>query len=294
MNPEFLTERQAVQNFLHPDRIVLGALDARAMAVLDALYASFRTTPKIRTNTRTAEAIKYASNALLATMISFSNEIAALCAAIGDTDVVDVLEAVHASSYLSVDGEGGRRAKAPITSFLAAGCGYGGSCLPKDVGALVAQGRSLGLPMPLLAAVTAVNEAQPREVRRILERRFPTLAGLRIAVLGLAFKPDTDDVRQSPAFPIIRSLLEADARVTAYDPVAIPEARKVLPEGVVHYASTLADCLSDVDAAVIVTRWREFEAVPALLNANPRAPLLVDGRRLLDKRAVARYAGIGL
>jgi UDPglucose 6-dehydrogenase len=293
MNPEFLTEGQAVRDFLEPDRIVLGAIDGRTLEALDALYAPFPAAPRIRTNLRTAEMVKYASNALLATAISFSNEVANLCAAIGGVDVVDVLEGVHASSYLTVACPDGHRARAPIASFLGAGCGFGGSCLPKDVKALVAHGERTGTAMPLLRAVLTVNEAQPGQILRLLERHFRWLSGLRVGVLGLAFKPDTDDVRESPAIGVIRMLLARNASVKAYDPVAVPEARKVL-DGDVRYAATLDDCLEGVDAVVLLTRWREFEPVPARLAALKEPPLLVDGRRQLDKRMVARYAGIGL
>jgi UDPglucose 6-dehydrogenase len=293
MNPEFLTEGQAVRDFMAPDRLVLGAMDTRALTALDALYAPLPPTPTIRTNPRTAEMIKYASNALLATAISFSNEIGNLCAALGGVDVVDVMEGVHASSYLTVAGPDGRRVRAPLVSFLAAGCGFGGSCLPKDVKALAAQGEGLGAPMPLLRAVLEVNASQPDQIVRILEKHFPRLRGLRVGVLGLAFKPDTDDMRESPAIPVILSLLAREAEVKAYDPVAVPAARRVLPPGV-EYAGALADCLRDVDAVVLLTRWKEFEAVPALLRRREAPPLLLDGRRQLDKRAAERYAGVGL
>jgi len=293
MNPEFLTEGQAIRDFMAPDRIVLGAIDARTMEALDALYASFPGVPRIRTNPRTAEMVKYASNALLATAISFSNEIGNLCAALGGVDVVDVMEGVHASSYLTVTTPDGKRARAPIAAFFQAGCGFGGSCLPKDVKALVAHGEGVGAPMPLLRAVLAVNAAQPRQILRILEKHFRALAGLRVGVLGLAFKPDTDDVRESPAIPVIRMLLDTDVSVKAYDPVAMPEARKVLGS-TVAYAKTLDLCLEDVDAILLLTRWKQFEAVPAMLGALKSPPLLVDGRRQLDKRAIARYAGVGL
>jgi len=293
VNPEFLTEGQAIRDFMKPDRIVLGADDTRAMQVLDDLYAVFQDTPKIRTNPSTAEMIKYSSNALLATAISFSNEIANLCAALGDVDIVEVMEGVHASSYFTVTGPEGRSTRAAITSFFEAGSGFGGSCLPKDVKALVAHGEGLGVAMPLLRSVLRVNEAQPGQILRALEKHFPSLAGLRIAVLGLAFKPDTNDVRESPAFPVIRLLLDRKASVKAYDPVAVHEARKVLGSAV-GYAGTLEECLHDVDAVILLTRWREFESVPGMLSALKAPPLVLDGRRQLDKRTVARYAGIGL
>ena len=293
MNPEFLTEGQAVRDFLEPDRIVLGAGDERALEALEALYASFSAVPRIATNLRTAEMIKYASNALLATAISFSNELANLCAALGQVDAVDVMRGLHASNYLGVTAADGTRLEAPITSFLLPGCGFGGSCLPKDVIALAAHGEAAGVPMPLLRAVTAVNQSQPLELLRQVERHVPDLAGVRVGVLGLAFKPDTDDVRESPAFPIIQLLLERSATVIAYDPVAMPRAREILGDAI-GYADSLEACLAGVDVVLLLTRWTQFDAVPVLLRRRASPPLLVDGRRQLDKRDVPRYAGIGL
>jgi UDPglucose 6-dehydrogenase len=293
MNPEFLTEGQAVRDFMEPDRLVLGAADGRALESLETLYGSFNGLPKIRTNPRTAEMIKYASNALLATAISFSNEIANLCAALGQVDAVDVMRGLHASGYLTIRCPDGSPVEAPITSFLHPGCGFGGSCLPKDVKALAAHSEAAGVPMPLLRAVDAVNIAQPGEVLRQLERHFSSLSGLRVGVLGLAFKPDTDDVRESPAFSVIRLLLERHATVKAFDPVAIPQTRSLLGDAIT-YAVSLDACLSEVDAVVLLTRWKEFEAVPALLRGMKSPPLLVDGRRQLDPRSVPRYAGVGM
>ena len=294
MNPEFLTEGQAVQDFLNPDRIVLGGIDERSIDALELLYKGFEGVVKIRTNARTAEMIKYASNALLATMISFSNEIGNLCSALGDIDVVDVMEGVHASNYLTVPSGNDLRVKAPLTSFLYAGCGFGGSCLPKDVNALISHGRENGVSMQVLESVIKTNEQQPKQILSILRNHYGEIAGLRVGILGLAFKPETDDMRESPAIPIIRLLLAEKAVIQAYDPVAIPEAKKLLSGEPVNYVSTLQECLGNVDVVVLVTSWKEFERVPELLkNASPQ-PLVLDGRRQLDKLAVARYAGIGL
>jgi UDPglucose 6-dehydrogenase/GDP-mannose 6-dehydrogenase len=291
MNPEFLTEGQAVADFMAPDRIVLGALDARTHEALDALYAGFDPAPKIRCNTRTAEMIKYASNSLLAAMISFSNEIARLCSSVGGVDVVDVMRGVHASAYLTARRPGAEPVVAGIASFLQAGCGFGGSCLPKDVTALVAQGEALGRDMPLLRSVLAVNATQPDELMRLVARHHPDLAGVRVAVLGLAFKPDTDDLRESPAFPILRRLRAAGASLAAFDPVARPESHPDLCG--VRLAPTLESALTDADVVVLVTRWAEFAEVPALLRRLGRSPLVVDGRRVFPPDAFARYEGIG-
>jgi len=294
VNPEFLTEGQAVDDFLIPDRIVVGALDERSFERLDRLYDVFSPDiPRIRTSPTTAEMIKFASNALLATAISFSNEIANLCAAIGDVDVVDVQRGVHLSRYLTPLGADGSPVTAPIASFLEAGCGFGGSCLPKDVRALVAAGRGLGQPMRVLGAVIETNDAQPGELLRLLEQAVGPLRGRRVAVLGLAFKPDTDDVRESPAVPIVVGLLDRGASVTVHDPV-VPELPAELTRDGVGLTSDLRAAVEKADAVVLVTRWREYEEVPALLSGLDPAPLLVDGRRMLDRRLVARYAGIGM
>jgi UDPglucose 6-dehydrogenase/GDP-mannose 6-dehydrogenase len=237
--------------------------------------------------------IKYAANATLATLISFSNEIGNLCAALGDVDVAEVLGGVHLAHYFTSVLEDGRRVEAPITAFLAAGCGFGGSCLPKDVKALAAHGAQRGEPMQLLETVTRINQAQPARVVRILDERLQGLAGARISVLGLAFKQDTDDVRESPALPIIRMLVERGAVVKAYDPVAKETARAALAGVDVRFSDDLDAAVQDVDAVVLATRWDEFRRVPALLASSSNAPLLVDGRRMLDPGSYPRYTGVG-
>jgi UDPglucose 6-dehydrogenase/GDP-mannose 6-dehydrogenase len=292
MNPEFLTEGQAVADFMNPDRIVLGGIDARTHALLSEIYAGFEAAPRILTNPRTAEMIKYASNSLLATAISFSNEIARLCAKVGDVDVADVMRGVHESAYLTSRAPGRPPVTAAIASFLGAGCGFGGSCLPKDVTALAAQGEDLGVAMPMLRSVLAVNAAMPDELVRLVKKHHPDLAGLRIAVLGLAFKPDTDDLRESPAFPVLRRLRDAGAKLTAYDPIARPETHPDLRD--VRLAASLEDAVGDADVVVLVTRWAEFAELPAVLGLLGRSPLVVDGRRMLPPDAFDRYEGIGL
>jgi UDPglucose 6-dehydrogenase len=286
-NPEFLTEGRAVEDFMEPDRLVLGSVDERTAAVLEELYAGFPEVPRIRTTVTTAEMIKYSSNALLATMISFSNELADLCAAVGGVDVVDVMKGLHSSMYLTVDGR-----QAPITSFLEAGCGFGGSCLPKDVNALIAHGAALGRSMRVLKAVIEVNEERPDEVLRLVREHVPSLEGTNVTVLGLAFKPDTDDVRESPAVPIIERLLEGGASVRAHDPVVrrLPER---LENTGVQLEEKLANALAGADVVVLVTRWHEYGEVPALLAESGSRPLLVDGRRMLGRDSVERYEGIG-
>jgi len=294
MNPEFLTEGVAVGDFMEPDRIVVGGIDDRTTDVLAKLYASFPNVPIIRTNNKTAEMIKYTSNAVLAALISFSNEIGNLCARLGGVDIADVMRGVHAARYFTTPMKDGPSVVAPITSFLYAGCGFGGSCLPKDVKALVAHGEAAGQPMPLLDTVIKINSRQPQKIIEILERNFASLDGLRVCVLGLAFKPDTDDMRESPAIPIVRELLARGAVVSAFDPVAMEAARRVLPAERVRFMENLQSARQEIDAAVLVTSWEIFRKIPDIVRKIEPPPLIVDGRRMLEKRLVARYAGIGL
>jgi UDPglucose 6-dehydrogenase/GDP-mannose 6-dehydrogenase len=291
MNPEFLSEGEAVHDFLFPDRLVLGGIDDRSIDLLDDVYRPFPEAPRIRTNTRTAEMIKYASNALLANLISFSNEIANLGASLGDIDSVDVMRGVHISQYFTTRNDEGLP---PITAFLRAGCGFGGSCLPKDVKALIAHGQSIGQEMPLLKAVIRTNQEQPARVVGLLEKHWRELRDVRVAVLGLSFKPGTNDGRESPAFPIIRELSGRGAVLNAYDPVAVEDARAALGGVPVNFCDSLGSALDDADAVVVVTPWEQFRDVPAVLSRRAPQPVLVDCRRAFDKNCVSRYEGIGL
>jgi UDPglucose 6-dehydrogenase len=292
MNPEFLTEGEAIGDFMDPDRVVCGGTDARTQDALMAVYEPFPG-ERIRTSNATAEMIKYASNALLATLISFSNEFANLSTALGHIDAAEVMRGLHSSRYLTTVLPNGQHVVPPIVSFLMGGCGFGGSCLPKDVSALAAQGRAAGVPMNLLQAVLDINKNQHARIFDLLGKHFPSLAGKRIAVLGLAFRPDTNDMRESPAIPIVQRLLAEGADVIAYDPAAAEEARKILGERLA-LAGSLEEALRGAEAAVLVTRWQEFRRVPEVLAALGSRAVVVDGRRLLDKGSVEQYEGIGL
>jgi UDPglucose 6-dehydrogenase/GDP-mannose 6-dehydrogenase len=291
MNPEFLTEGSAVQDFARPDRLVFGAIDPRTHAALERLYHGFGSeVPRIITNTQTAEMIKYASNAVLATMISFSNEIARLAAAVGQIDAIDVMRGVHAAAYFT-SRQGAEPQVAGITSFLSPGCGFGGSCLPKDVTTLVGQGKEHHLPMPLLQSVLDINRGQVDETIRLITRHYPDLRDVKVTVLGIAFKPDTDDVRETPAFPLIRRLRAAGANITVYDPVARPSDHEDLRDLVI--ADSLTQAVETATVILLVTRWREFGQLADLLRGRSPAPLVVDGRRMLEPRDFPRYEGIG-
>src|SRR6185436_5449682 len=291
MNPEFLTEGRAIEDFANPDRIVIGGIDSRTHAAIATVYESFAGVPRVLTNNATAEMIKYASNSLLATMISFSNELARLCTAVGDVDIADVMRGVHQSLYLTTRSPESEPVTASISSFLEAGCGFGGSCLPKDVTALTAQGKELGVQMPLLRAVLDVNAGQADEMVALVKRHVADLSGVPVTVLGLAFKPDTDDVRESPAFRIIRLLKRAGAKVTAYDPIARPTSHEDMKD--VRLADSLDDAVKGAKVVALVTRWREFERLSQVLDRLGSKPLVVDGRRVLKRDQFSAYEGIG-
>lgn len=294
MNPEFLREGAAIQDFLFPDRIVIGAMDKRSHEFLDELYRPFENVDKIKTNNKTAEMIKYTSNSLLATFISFSNEIANLCAAIGDIDVVDVMKAVHLDKRLCPIMPDGERIIPAFTTYIEAGCGFGGSCFPKDLRALIAHGKKVGRPLPLLESVMQINEQQPQQVLLLLKKHLPSLKGIRIAILGLAFKPGTDDMRESPAIPIIADLLLNEAKIKAYDPAANLEAKKIFANRNIDFCNDLNETINDAQAILLLTRWEEFTCIPELINQLDQPPLVIDGRRMLEKNKIKRYEGIGL
>lgn len=294
MNPEFLKEGEAIPDFMNPDRIVIGGIDDQSIVLLRELYAVFEGVDKLETNCKTAEMIKYTANSLLATMISFANEIGNLCAAVGEIDVVEVMRGVHLDKRLSPILPNGDRIFPGFTTYIEAGCGFGGSCFPKDVKALKVFGSQKGQHMRLLESVINVNNEQYKQVMARLYKHFPILDNVKVAVLGLAFKPGTDDMRESPAIPIIQELLRCSARVKAFDPVAIYEAQKLFENQPIEYCQNIESAIDRVDAVLVLTRWSEFNRLPDLLKQMPNLPLVIDGRRMLDKRVIQRYEGVGL
>ena len=295
MNPEFLREGSAVQDATHPDRVVIGEWDQRSGEALSRVYAPFDC-PIIRTTLRNAELVKCASNALLAALISFSNELAGLCEATPGTDVDVVLRTLHLDHRLSpiVDG---KRVTPGILSYLRAGCSFGGSCLPKDLKALQAYAVSQGLVPYLLNAAMTVNLERPGQVIRLAEQALGSLNGAVVAVLGLAFKPETDDMRNAPSLSIIHQLLRQGATVAAYDPVASVAARAHLDERV-RLCGSAAEACDGANAAILVTAWPEFATLdwPAV-TARMRRPVIVDGRNALRHLAWSdgvRYLPIGV
>lgn len=295
MNPEFLREGEAVEDFMKPDRIVLGHEDDKTRALLDELYAPWNC-EKLAVNTRTAEMIKYANNCLLATQISAVNELANLAAALGGVDIMDVMRGVHADKRWNPIQSDGARVRPEILTYLIPGCGFGGSCFPKDVQALRSQGNLTGTPMRMLDAVLDVNERQPSQVATLLVRRFGSLKGKRVLVLGVAFKPETDDVRESASQKIIADLQAAGAEVLAHDPIASANAQRAWPELNVKYVEDWEAEIANCDAIVLATKWpvyRKLAAAP--LNTQLNGTVVVDARRFFkaSEFPASQYLAIG-
>jgi len=286
-NPEFLREGSAIHDTLHPDFIVIGEYNKKSGDFLEELYRDFykdALPPMVRTNPATAELIKYANNSFLATKISFINTIANICEKIPGVDVKTVAEVIGKDRRIS-------------PYFLRAGLGWGGSCFPKDVKALIAFSKSLGYEPAMLETAWEVNEDQVKHAVERVKEKLGTLKGKKIAILGLSFKPDTDDMREARSVKIIKKLLKESATVTAYDPKAIPNARRILGDKI-KYTTSAVKCLRDADCCILVTEWEEFkELKPEDMSENMRRPILIDGRRIFNpkKFSVALdYWGIGL
>ena len=275
-NPEFLKEGAAVEDFMRPDRIIIGSDDARAVALLRQLYAPFQRNRErvIVMGVRSAELTKYAANSMLATRISFMNEVANLAEAIG-ADIEEVRRGIGSDPRIGYQ-------------FLYAGAGFGGSCFPKDVKALQRSAGEAGHPLKLLAAVEAVNEAQKHVLAGKIRRHFGSLSGKTIALWGLAFKANTDDMREAPSLSLIDDLTREGASVQAYDPAAGHEARKLFEKnGNVKIVDSAIDALEGADALAIVTEWQEFRSPDfAAIREKLKTPAIFDGRNLYDPAAV--------
>ena len=284
-NPEFLKQGAAIEDFMKPDRVVIGAGDPRAADMMKELYAPFTRTgaPVMLMDCPSAELCKYAANAMLATRISFMNEVANVCEAVG-ADVDQVRRAVAADRRIG-------------PSFLFPGVGYGGSCFPKDVKAMLRFAADKHYAFEILEAVEAVNARQKLRLLKKLEGHFGALKGRRIAIWGLAFKPRTDDMREAPAIPLIQGLLEAGAAVQAYDPEAAKVAKSIFGSQIT-YADTSYAALTGADALVIVTEWNEFrEPDFGRMRKLMRSPVIFDGRNLYNPEQIRAqgftYSSIG-
>ncbi|MDR2187325.1 MAG: UDP-glucose/GDP-mannose dehydrogenase family protein [Azonexus sp.] len=281
-NPEFLKEGAAVEDFMRPDRIIVGAEDEQAILLMRALYAPFQRNHErlIVTDVNSAELTKYAANAMLATRISFMNELANLAEALG-ADIEMVRQGIGSDPRIGYH-------------FLYPGCGYGGSCFPKDVKALIRTAEdAAGISLKVLSAVEAANEAQKHLLTSKIRRRFGDLTGKHFALWGLAFKPDTDDMREAPSRALIADLFAAGATITAYDPVAMIEARRIFGhEPRLAYAEQPMQALTGADALIIVTEWKAFRSPDfAAIKETLNHPVIFDGRNLYDPK---RVRGMGI
>lgn len=287
MSPEFLRQGTSLYDTLNPDRIVIGEHDRKSGDYLESLYREFygeKTPPIVRTNPSSAELIKYASNALLATKISFINTVANMCEKIRGADVKEVALAMGLDRRIGPE-------------FLNAGVGYGGSCFPKDIKAIIALSRTLGYEPELLEAVENINHAQPQRAVELCKRFLGNLRGKNIAILGLSFKSNTDDMREARSVPIINQLLKEGARVKAYDPAAIERAKAIFKRKII-YASTVFGCLKGADCCILVTEWEQFKKLkPKDFISNMKQPVLIDGRRIYEAKTFSKklkFAAIGL
>lgn len=285
--PEFLREGSAVDDLMRPDRIVLGEFDDRSGNEIEGFVREFygdNLPPILRVSSVTAEMIKYASNAFLATKIAFINEIANLCERYEDADVRQVADG------MGFDRRIGR-------AFLDAGLGFGGSCFPKDLRALVEGARRRKIRLRIAEATLASNELQPLRALRLAREMIGRLQGRRAAVLGLAFKPGTSDLREAPSVKVVRGLVNAGMSVSVYDPIAMKEAQHLF-RNTVRYAKDIRDCLEGTDCCFIVTEWDEFKAIPTHLFTEAMVqPVVVDGRRALEPSKLdprIAYAAVGL
>ncbi|MEJ8544809.1 UDP-glucose dehydrogenase family protein [Brevibacillus borstelensis] len=272
-NPEFLREGSALQDALNPSRIVIGAESPEAFSLLDELYKGFAA-PVVKTTRQTAELIKYASNAFLATRISFMNELARLSTVLG-TNIQTVARGMGLDSRIGPE-------------FLRAGLGYGGSCFPKDTIALLHVGKQHGVALNILEQVREVNRTQPAWCVQLISERLSGLRGKRVAVLGLAFKPDTDDIRESRSLAVLHQLLQEGAIVSAYDPISTETVKKLYPQ--VEYARDIYDALTDADAALLATEWKECVNLDwQKAKAAMAQPVLFDGRNAWSSDLVKQY-----
>lgn len=296
MTPEFLREGQAVEDATKPDRVVVGAVDDKSAKTFLKIYKGVKT-PKLVTNLRTAEMIKYASNALFATLISYSNEVARICEGVGGVDALEVWEGVHLDKRLTPF-VGKKRIKPGVTSFILSGCGYGGSCFPKDTQALAHFAESINVDTQIIKNVIEVNRTQPARMVTLLKNTVGKLKGKKIAVLGLSFKPDTDDLREAPSLPVINLLLKEGATVVAHDPT-VKEKVGIFADMDIVIAKTITKALEGADAVLAMTSWADYKALkPTIFKKKMANPVIIDGRRMFAKKdfleAGIIYKGIGL
>jgi UDPglucose 6-dehydrogenase len=275
MNPEFLREGSALEDFLRPDRVVIGEMDKRSGESLELVYRELKV-PILRTGLRVAEMIKYAANAFLAMKISYSNEIGNICKKLG-IDAYDVMKGVGMDKRVS-------------PHFLRAGVGYGGSCFPKDLNSVISKSERIGYEPTLLKETNMVNRRQPFRMVDLLKRRLGSFKGKEIAVLGLAFKTDTDDVRDAPSIYIVNELLKNGANIRAYDPKAVYNFRRLFPK--IRYTESAKEAIRGSDACLVLTEWEEFRNLTDDDFALMRERIIIEGRKALHPNNVSEFEGL--
>ena len=281
-NPEFLQESRAIRDTIKPHVVVLGGYRTKFMRKTEKFFSRFNpNVPIIITNHQTAEMIKYANNSFLATKISFINQIASICQAIPDTNIDDIAETIGLDPRIG-------------NLFLNAGPGYGGSCLPKDINAIINLSSKIGVEPILLNAVEKTNKLQISNVVVLIKQNIEEIKGKKITILGVAFKPDTDDIRDSMSIELIRRLMKSGANVTIHDPKALDNARKIFHNNV-KYATSISSALKNCQCAVIMTKWKQYEKINNKTIKHMNKKFIIDSRRILsNKNLDAKYYAIGL
>jgi len=275
MNPEFLREGSALNDFLKPDRVVIGEYDKKSGDILESVYKDMKTV-FLRTNLKTAEMIKYASNTFLASKISLTNEIGNICKKL-DIDTYEVMKGVGLDHRVS-------------PYFLKSGIGFGGSCFKKDINALIHKAESSDYEPKIMKAIIKVNNDQPYKIINLLKKRIGSLKGKKVCLLGVAFKGDTDDIRESPAIPITNELIKSGVKINVYDPKASENFRKMFPK--ISYFNGFRECISNSDACLILSEWEEFKKLSDNDFSGMNNKVIIEGRRVLNPNNVNNFEGV--
>ncbi len=295
--PEFLREGQAVLDFMNPDKIVIGSINEKSKNFAEKVFENFKENAEIIfTNPQTAEMIKYVNNSFFSTLISFSNEVANISEKIKGVDAFEVMNALIADKRITTKTKN-QKIVPDVVSYLLPGCGFGGSCFPKDVNAIANFASSLGTETPLLDAVLKINQERPIKIVSLAELILENLNGKKISILGLAFKPETDDMRSSPSLEVINLLQEKGANLSAYDPKIKHEILGSLGISGITLSKNIDECLKDAELAILLTKWAEFRDITGeYLKKHMAKPLIIDGRGFLDKKQFEEktYYKVGL
>jgi len=293
VNPEFLREGSAVQDFMEPDRIVIGSSDKKSENELIEVYEVFKPTPLLFVSNTTAELIKYTSNSFFATLISFSNEISNIAEHLPGTEINTVLEGLFLDRRITKSKEGGNFERPDLISYIRPGIGFGGSCFPKDIRALASCAEGVGVTPKLLKSVLEVNEYQPQNILSLGEKAYGQFKNKSVGVLGLSFKSNSDDIRESKSIDLIKFLLLKSANVFAYDPMAMPNTKELMQDYDIHYLDTLTDVVSMCETVFVCVDWQEFHQLSELVESIKPNLNIVDAKLFLDRSKFKNYIAVG-